>query len=190
MRECQDMYKILMLGPQGSGKGTQANLLAARLGVPALSMGQLLRDEVKSGSALGKEIDAIIHGEGKLVPDQTAAEVLKRRLNQSDAANGYVLDGYPRNIAQYTVSLQIVQPTHVLLVDVPRVESLARLSKRAQLEGRIDDTADLINIRLEVYENETKPILQEYRRAGVLHEVDGMGSVDEVAARIANVLAV
>lgn len=178
------MYKILILGPQGSGKGTQASLLAQRLGVPALSMGQLLRDEVKSGSELGKEIDAIIHGQGKLVPDQTAAEVLKRRLAQPDAAQGYVLDGYPRNIAQYTVSLAIVQPTHVLLVDVPRAESLARLSKRAELEGRVDDTAELINTRLEVYENETKPILEEYRQSGVLHEVNGIGSVEEVKGRI------
>lgn len=184
------MYKILILGPQGSGKGTQASLLAERLGIPALSMGALLRDEVNSGSALGKEIDAIIHGQGKLVPDQTAAEVLKRRLVQADAAGGYVLDGYPRNIAQYNVSLDIVQPSHVLLIDVPAAESLARLSKRARLEGRVDDTTELINTRLNVYENETKPILEEYRRAGVLHEVDGIGSIDEISSRIAAVLGI
>lgn len=184
------MYKILILGPQGSGKGTQASLLAQRLGIPALSMGALLRDEVNSGSTLGKEIDAIIHGQGKLVPDQTAAEVLKRRLVQADATGGYVLDGYPRNIAQYNVSLDIVRPTHVLLIDVPRAESLARLSKRAQLEGRVDDTTELINTRLNVYENETKPILEQYRRAGVLHEVDGIGSIDEIALRIAAILGI
>ena len=184
------MYKILMLGPQGSGKGTQASLLAARLHVPALSMGQLLRDEIGSGSALGKDIDAIINGQGRLVPDQTAAEVLKRRLDEADAANGYVLDGYPRNAAQYHVSRAIVQPTHVLLIDVPRQESLARLSKRAKVEGRVDDTDELINTRLKVYEDETKPILDEYRREGVLYEINGMGSVEDVASRISAALGV
>lgn len=183
------MYKILLLGPQGSGKGTQATLLAKRLGVPALSMGALLREEIASGSDLGKEIDAIINGQGRLVPDQTAAEVLKRRLAQTDVAEGYVLDGYPRNAAQYKVSLDIVTPTHVLLIDVPREETMERLSSRARLEGRVDDTPELITTRLNVYENETKPILDEYRRAGVLHEIDGIGTVEEVAARVASALA-
>ncbi len=179
-----------MLGPQGSGKGTQATLLAKKLGVPALSMGQLLRDEIATGSDLGKEIDAIINGQGKLVPDTMALEVLKRRLAKPDVSGGYVLDGYPRNAAQYRVFADVDQPTHVLLVDIPRADSLARLTKRAELEGRVDDKPELINTRLDIYENETKPILEEYRKAGVLHEIDGMGTVDEVAERIAAVLNV
>jgi len=183
-------YKILMLGPQGSGKGTQATILSKKLRVPALSMGQLLRDEVGTGSELGAEIDRIINKEGKLVPDTMALEVLRRRLSKPDVAEGYVLDGYPRNAAQYSVFAQLDTPTHAVLIDVPFEESMARLLKRAQTEGRVDDTQELIRTRLQIYENETKPILEEYRSQGLLREVDGVGTVEEIARRVSDALGV
>lgn len=184
----QSPYRILILGPQGSGKGTQAKMLSARLHIPALSMGQLLRDEVSSGSDLGKDIDEIIHKQGKLVPDHVALEVLKRRLSQPDMKNGYVLDGYPRNLAQYQVFQELEPPTHVMLIEVPEAESLARMQKRAKVEARADDTPEIIRTRLQVYENETKPVIEEYRRVGVLHEVSGMGEIEEVSQAIAQAL--
>lgn len=177
-------YKILILGPQGSGKGTQANLLSGRLGIPAFSMGQLLRDEIATGSDLGKVIEEIIHRHGKLVPDDIAERVLQKRLGAEDTKGGYILDGYPRNAGQEEVFQRIDTPTHVLLIDVPIGESLARLTKRAELEGRVDDTPELIRTRLDIYENDTKPILDTYRERGLLRVVDGIGTVEEVRVRI------
>ncbi len=181
------MAKILILGPQGSGKGTQAQILAERLQIPALSMGQLLRDEVASGSQLAEKISSIID-QGNLVPDDLALEVLKKRLEAADAKNGYVLDGYPRNLAQYEVYKNFDAPTAVLLIDVPREESIKRILKRAEIEGREDDTPEIIDRRLEVYENETMPVVGEYERLGLLHKINGLGSVEEISDRIKKIV--
>ncbi|MFH1766805.1 MAG: adenylate kinase [Patescibacteria group bacterium] len=178
------MHKIIILGPQGSGKGTQAKILAERLNLPALSMGQLLRDEVASGSDLASEISSFIDG-GNLVPDELALRVLKKRLDQADAqAGGYVLDGYPRNLAQYEVYKEFDQPNVVLLIDVPREESIARIMKRAEIEAREDDTPEIIERRLQIYEEETKPVLDEYEKAGLLKRISGLGEIEEISHRI------
>lgn len=183
------MKRIVILGPQGSGKGTQANLLAERLGIPALSMGQMLRDEFATGSELGKRVQEAIEV-GTLAKDEDALEVFQNRLKKDDAANGFLIDGYPRNMAQYEVSKDVLKPTDVLMVTIPREESMNRLMKRAELEGRIDDTPDIINNRLDIYEAETMPVLELYRQEGVLKEVDGLGTVEEVTARINEALGV
>lgn len=177
------MHKILILGPQGSGKGTQANTLADRLKIPALSMGQLLRDEVASGSELSKEISDCIDA-GNLVPDELALRVLQKRLKSPDAQNGYVLDGYPRNSEQFAVYKEFDIPTAVLLVDVPRSVSLDRILKRAEIEGRADDTPEIIERRLQIYEDDTLPVIEEYQRAGLLKRIDGIGTIEEVQRRI------
>jgi adenylate kinase len=175
--------KILILGPQGSGKGTQATKLSQKLGIPALSMGQLLRDEVALGGELGEKIGAIINA-GNLVSDEVVLEVLKKRLQQPDAENGYILDGYPRNSQQYEAFKSFDVPTAVLVISVPREETMARLASRAALEGRVDDTPELIEKRLNIYEAETKPVVDIYRGLGVLREVNGLGTPAEVEASI------
>lgn len=201
------MYKIILLGPQGSGKGTQAQILSRKLGVPALAMGQLLRDEVAAGSEVGLKVDGILKA-GNLVSDEVAAEVLQARLSRPDAANGYVLDGYPRNLKQYA-AFTFDAPTHVIVIEVPREESLQRLGGRltcsscgavaatrdgakedhacvcgGKLIRRDDDTENAINRRLDIYDNDTTPMLVKFEEKGVLVRIDGVGTIEEVQNRI------
>lgn len=183
------MHKILILGPQGSGKGTQSTLLAEQLEIPALSMGQLFRDEVALGTELGKELQAVINA-GNLVSDELALKILGKRFKESDAQNGYILDGYPRNKAQYEAFDTLDTPTAVLIIDVPREESLKRLMSRAEIEGRADDTPELIEKRLAIYEEQTQPVIDLYKTKGVIHEIDGIGTVEEVQERIQQALDV
>lgn len=204
-------YKILLLGPQGSGKGTQAQLLSERLGIPSFAMGQLLRDEVAAGSDIGKEVDGILKS-GNLVSDEVAARVLQARIARPDASGGYVLDGYPRNLAQYGM-FTFDEPTHALVIEVPREESLKRLGGRltcdrcgkvyamangakagdacacgGSLMQRSDDTPEAIGRRLDIYDNDTTPMLAKFEGRGILRRVDGMGTVEEVHGRILNAL--
>lgn len=183
------IHKILILGPQGSGKGTQAQLLAEKLDLPALSMGQLLRDEVASGSDLGKKIEEIINA-GNLVSDDLALDVLKARLQKNGLGQGYILDGYPRNIAQYHTFQGFDTPTALIVITIPTEETLKRLLKRAQIEGRTDDNEETIMKRLEIYHNDTEPIIEEYRKLGVVKEIDGIGTIEEVQERINQALGV
>jgi len=181
------MQKILILGPQGSGKGTQAKILADRLGVPALSMGELLRSEVAKATEIGLQIQSLLE-RGILVSDEIALRVFKNRIEEEDANNGFVMDSYPRNIEQYEAANSFFIPDAVLLIDVPREESLNRLVKRAEIEGRSDDTPEAIENRLKIYEDETMPIVKKYEELGILKNINGVGTIDEVAARIATVL--
>jgi adenylate kinase len=177
------MKRILIMGPQGSGKGTQAELLAKRLNIPALSMGQLLRDEIAQKTDLGMQIDGILKS-GNLVSDKVAIEVLKRRLEADDAKMGYILDGYPRNMEQYEASKVLPEPTDIIVIEVPLEESLARMKKRAELEKRDDDNPEAMKKRLEIYELQTKPLINAYREITTVHEVNGIGSVDEIHENI------
>lgn len=180
------MHKILMLGPQGSGKGTQAKILAAALGIPHLSMGELLREAALKDDDRGRLIRPIVTT-GELVPFSVALSVLVDRLAAGDAARGYLLDGFPRNEDQFTHFDAYDQPTHVIVLTVPYETSLERLTKRAQLEGRVDDTQEVIARRLEIYAQETDPMIRHYRERGIVHEVDAVGAIEEVAARVAAV---
>ena len=203
--------KIIIIGPQGSGKGTQAELLAKHLQVPALAMGQLLRDEIAQGSEIGKKIDSILKA-GNLVSDQVAAQVLQNRLAKPDAVNGYVLDGYPRNLSQYE-AFTFDAPTALLVLEVPREESLKRLSGRVSCSvcgkigsmrdgikignlcpcggkfvQRADDTEVAISRRLQVYHDDTIPVIQQYEKQGIVHRVNGVGSIEEIHQRILKVI--
>lgn len=207
----QDKYKILLMGPQGSGKGTQAELLSDRLDLPAFGMGQLLRDEIAAGSEIGLEADAILKA-GNLVSDDMAAELLKVRLEHPDTERGYILDGYPRNKAQYDV-FTFDSPTHVIVIDIPEIESLKRLGGRltcdscgrvynesdgykegdicqclGKLYRRDDDTPEAIARRLEIYNRDTEPIIAEYEKKRIVHRIDGAGSVPEVHQRVLKAL--
>lgn len=182
-------HKILILGPQGSGKGTQAEILSKKMGIPALSMGQLLRDEIASGSELGQKVEGIVNS-GDLVSDTVALEVLKERLQKNDAQEGYILDGYPRNHLQFQAFNGLDVPTALIVVSVPVEETLKRLMKRADIEGREDDNEETIMKRLGIYHSDTEPVIEEYRKMGIVHEVDGVGTIEQVEARIAETLKI
>jgi adenylate kinase len=185
--------RLLIMGPQGSGKGTQAARLAERMGVPAISTGDIFRANVKGGTELGVQAQAIMD-RGDLVPDELTNAMVRDRLGQEDASGGFILDGYPRNAAQVTALDQMLQGDGVALdavveLTAPREELLARLARRAQLEGRTDDTEDAIRRRLEVYAEQTAPLTQAYAARGLLVTVDGIGEVDEVTERVLSTLA-
>lgn len=177
------MHKIFILGPQGSGKGTQSRILADRLGIPALSMGALLREAAAKGGERGVRI-AKIQASGRLVSDKDALDVLRERLQQPDAANGYVLDGYPRNEEQYRAYEKFDWPTEVIVLTLPTEIAIARLHSRAQIEQRNDDTPDAIAERLAIFSRDTRPMIDHFAKMGIVHEVDGNGTIEEVAERV------
>jgi len=176
--------RIVLLGPPGAGKGTQAQLLAARLGVPAISTGDMLRAAVAAGSELGRRVDSVM-ASGALVDDALMAEVVRERVAQPDTGKGYLLDGYPRTLPQAETLAGILAGAGqaldaVLLVDVPEDE----LVRRALLRGRGDDKEEVIRERLRVYREKTEPLIGYYRERGLLREIDGNRPVDEVTSRM------
>jgi len=204
------MNKILIMGPQGSGKGTQAEILAKDLNIPAISMGALLRDEIASGSEDGKSAKDYLDN-GKLVPDELALKVIKTRLNKEDAVNGWILDGFPRIMAQAEMFLQFIQPTHAVLLEISDDQSIERLSGRVQCDKcrcgfqlkyvppkdagkcdhcqgnlirRSDDVPEVIKQRLEIYHQETEPVANKFEQMGILHRIDGSGTIEEVASAV------
>ena len=185
--------RLVLLGPPGAGKGTQAARLAERLGVPAISTGDIFRSNIKNGTELGRRVQDIT-ASGALVPDELTNELVRDRLAQADAVDGFLLDGYPRNVAQVAALDEILAAAGTeldlaveLTVD-PQVV-VDRLTKRAQIEGRADDTEDVVRHRLDVYAEQTAPISRVYAARGLLVQVDGLGEVDEVTARLLAVLS-
>ena len=180
--------RLLIVGPQGSGKGTQGIRVAEALNIPVVSTGDMFRANIKQGTELGQKVTAILDA-GDLVPDELTSEIVRDRLSQDDAANGFLLDGYPRNTAQVH-HLDAFLEEHgssldaVILLDVPREESIARLSLRAVEQGRSDDTDEAIAHRLDIYEQETAPIISRYEERGIVDRIDGVGSLDEITERI------
>jgi len=185
--------RLLIIGPQGSGKGTQGTRISATFGIPEVSTGDVFRANIKEQTPLGRQVKAIIDA-GDLVPDELTGAVVRDRLSQPDAANGFLLDGYPRNagqvadldrfLAEHDQSLDVV-----LELAVPRAISIERIALRAQEQGRSDDTEEVIAHRLSIYERETAPILEVYRNRGIVAVIDGVGSLDEVEERINAALA-
>ncbi|MFG6280891.1 adenylate kinase [Microbacterium sp. 5K110] len=180
--------RLLIVGPQGSGKGTQGVRVGEALGVPVVSTGDVFRANVSQGTDLGRQVKSIIDA-GDLVPDELTSAVVRDRLSQADAAEGFLLDGYPRNLAQVMHLDEFLEGRDekldaVIALVVPREESLARLTARATEQGRADDTEEAIATRLGIYERETAPILSVYGTRGIVDEIDGVGGLDEITARI------
>ncbi|CAL4860817.1 adenylate kinase [Microbacterium sp. MM2322] len=189
----QTPARLLIIGPQGSGKGTQGARIADHLGIPTISTGDVFRANVKEGTELGLKVKALIAA-GDLVPDDLTSEIVRDRLTQQDAAHGFLLDGYPRNLGQVGDLDAFLdgrgEPlTAVIELSVPRAESIDRLSRRAAEQGRDDDNEESIAKRLSIYESETAPILEVYRERGIVDVIDGVGSLDEITERITAALA-
>ncbi|GAA2865318.1 MAG TPA: adenylate kinase [Microbacterium sp.] len=185
--------RLLIVGPQGSGKGTQGVRVAEALNIPVVSTGDIFRANIKAGTELGQQVTAILEA-GDLVPDELTSEIVRDRLSQEDAADGFLLDGYPRNTTQVAhldafLSESDAALAAVILLDVPREESLTRLRLRAVEQGRSDDTDEAIAHRLDIYEHETAPIISVYEQRGIVDRIDGVGSLDEITARISAALS-
>ena len=185
--------RLLLLGPPGAGKGTQAQRLSAALDIPQISTGDMLRAAVAAGTETGKLAKATMDA-GKLVPDEVVIGVAEERLARDDAKRGFILDGFPRTAAQARaldamLSRLGCRLERCVALTVNEEELVQRLLRRARLEGRSDDNEDTIRTRMRVYRESTAPLIAYYRERGGLREVDGEGSVDEVAKRIEQALA-
>ena len=179
--------RLLLVGPPGAGKGTQAERLTVAIGIPHISTGDMLRDHVTRGTELGAEAKRTMDT-GALVPDAVVVAMVAERLKEADAACGYLLDGFPRNDAQADALDEAVGSDAVetvLYLDVPEDELVSRLMGR----GRSDDTEESIRTRLEVYRGDTEPLIDRYEDAGLLAKVDGTGDVEAISARIFEILA-
>ncbi len=177
-----------MLAPPGAGKGTQAEILAGEYGVPHLATGELLRNEVASGTALGREASAYMD-RGELVPDALVLQLVLDRITKPALLDGFVLDGFPRTAQQARLAhewgTQNARTFHAVIhLGVPRDVLVKRLLRRGREQGRVDDTGETIRRRLRVYEDETSPLLDFYRARGILMEIDGSGPVEEVFGQI------
>jgi len=185
--------KLLLLGPPGAGKGTQAVRLAAKLGVPHVSTGDLLRAAVAEGTPLGRDAKRFME-RGELVPDAVVIGVAVERIGRPDAKSGFVLDGFPRTLAQAeALDAELARMglalDRCLALEVDEEALIARLLKRAQIEGRADDNEATIRNRMRVYRAQTEPLIAYYRRKGLLRGLDGSGSIEDVERRIQEGLA-
>jgi len=182
--------RLLIMGPPGAGKGTQAVRIAAHLGIPTISTGEIFRSNITRGTALGVEVKRIIDA-GDYVPDDVTEAIVADRLSEPDCAGGFLLDGFPRTIHQVEALDRILGAnglTAVLSLEADIEPLVARILKRAEIENRPDDNETTVRHRMEVYACTTAPLLAHYREAGLLVEVNGDGSVDEVTDRIAAAL--
>ena len=185
--------RLLLLGPPGAGKGTQAQRLSASLEIPQISTWDMLRAAVAAGTEIGKLAKATMDA-GKLVPDEVVIGVAEERLARDDAKRGFILDGFPRTAAQARaldamLSRLGCRLERCVALIVDEEELVQRLLRRARLEGRSDDNEETIRTRMRVYRESTAPLIAYYRERGGLREVDGEGSVDEVAKRIEQALS-
>jgi adenylate kinase len=186
------MSRFLLIGPPGAGKGTQAALLANAYGIPAISTGDIFRANVKAETELGLKVKSIMEL-GEYVPDSLTNELIRDRLSQADAEAGFLLDGYPRTNDQVNELDDILSAQHkildaVILLVADSDELVRRLLKRAQEQGRTDDTEDVIRHRQNVYLEQTQPLIEIYSARNLVIEIDGLGQVGEVTERILNAL--
>jgi adenylate kinase len=179
---------LLLLGPQGSGKGTQARRIAKAYGLAHVASGDMFRAAIAAGTPLGRRVEPLLAA-GLLVPDELTIEIIRERLEQEDARDGFILDGFPRNMAQARALDELLaeisrELTAVLALHVSDEVSVERLLRRAQEEGRIDDTPEAIARRLAIYHEQTEPLIEYYRAQDRLVPIDGEGTVNEVFAQI------
>jgi adenylate kinase len=185
------MTILILMGPPGAGKGTQAKVLAERLGVPTISTGDIFRANVASGTELGREAQRYIDA-GEYVPDELTNDMVRERLAADDTRAGFLLDGYPRTLDQVAVLDELLAGQHrqldaVVELEVEPDELVQRLLRRAKLEHRSDDTEEVIRRRLQAYAEQTLPLIKVYGERGLVIPVDGAGEVDEVSQRILQV---
>ena len=180
--------RLLIVGPPGAGKGTQAVRVAEELGIPAISTGDIFRANVSGETELGVLAKSYMD-KGEYVPDSVTNDMIRSRLAEPDAQEGFLLDGYPRTTAQVEELDRMLAAEgkaidHVVELTADTDEVVARLLARAQTEGRSDDSEDVIRHRLDVYEEQTQPLTDVYRSRGLLRQVDGLGEVDDITERI------
>jgi adenylate kinase len=183
-----ELLRALMLGPPGSGKGTQGERLAVRHGVPHLSSGELLRIHVRQGTVLGRAAAETMR-RGDLVPDDIVTDIMREQVVAPNAGGGFVLDGYPRTVRQAEAAYEEARRNGitfhaVVLLEVPPDELLDRLTRRGRIAGRTDDTSVAISHRVEVYLDQTSPLIDYYEGRDILVRIDATGSIDEVTAAI------
>jgi adenylate kinase len=185
--------RLLLVGPPGAGKGTQAAILAETFGIPAISTGDIFRSNVANETPLGLQVKAIMEA-GEYVPDALTNEIVADRLSEADARAGFLLDGYPRTVEQVKELDRILAADGTALDVVVLLEAdtdvvVARLLKRANEQGRADDTEEVIRNRMSVYAEQTSPLIDVYDKRNLVVRVDGLGDVAEVTARIVDALA-
>ena len=184
--------RVVLVGAPGAGKGTQAEIVADRFGIPAISTGDIFRANVADNTELGVEAKHYMDA-GEYVPDTVTNLMVRNRIDEEDAVKGFLLDGYPRTLDQVEELDGMIRHTGhrldaVVVLTVDPVELVQRLTARAETEGRADDTEEVIRRRQEVYTEQTEPLIDVYRKRGLLREVDGLGEVDEVTERIMSIL--
>lgn len=182
------MNRVILLGAPGTGKGTQSALLKDRLKIPHISTGEILRSAIKNETPLGKKAKAFMDN-GELVPDQVVIELIKERLAEKDCKSGFLLDGFPRTIEQANALGILLESlgqslSKVVNLNVPEEAILGRIRARGEESGRSDDDPQVAKHRLEVYRNITAPLIDYYRNLGILSEVSGIGTVEEVSDRV------
>jgi adenylate kinase len=180
--------RIILMGPPGAGKGTQATGIAEHYGIPAISTGDIFRANVSNGTELGRKAKEFMDA-GEYVPDEVTNLMVRNRIDEEDAEPGFLLDGYPRTLAQVEELDGMIKHTGhkldaVVVLTVDGEELVQRLLQRAETDGRSDDTEDVIRRRQELYSEQTEPLIEVYRERGMLVEVDGMGEVGEVTERV------
>jgi adenylate kinase len=183
---------ILLLGPQGSGKGTQAKRISEEYGIPQIATGEMFRAAIEAGTELGRRVEPILAG-GDLVPDDLTIALIRERLAQPDAQKGFILDGFPRNLAQAEALDELLEeldrPLSVVFEFlISEEECIRRLTKRAELEGRADDTPEAIAKRLQIYHEQTEPLIQHYLATGKVVGIHADRPEDEVFAEIQEAL--
>jgi len=186
--------RLILMGPPGAGKGTQAQVVADHFGIPAISTGDIFRANVSAGTPLGVEAKRYMDA-GDYVPDEVTNKMVRNRIDEPDAEPGFLLDGYPRTLAQVEELDGMIKFTGhrldaAVVLTVDPEELVARLLQRAETDGRSDDTEDVIRRRQQLYAEQTEPLIEVYRERGILVEIDGVGSVDEVTKRIFDALDV
>ena len=186
------MLNIVLFGPPGSGKGTQSEKIIARYGLVHLSTGDLLRAEKAAKTELGLRAQSIME-KGELVPDEIVIGMIENRIGQESDAKGFIFDGFPRTVAQAESLDKLLEKrdmeiTYMVSLEVARQELIDRLLKRGQEQGRSDDTLEVIENRIKVYEEQTTPVMDYYKKSGKYQGIDGIGSIDDIYSKIDTIL--